>query len=637
MSGEYDLEKGVTETGLSNVPSVTKPTWDGTVRGSPLYLEHVTYEVDYAVHSKSKNPFAKKVKAHKVVLDDVNANVQPADLVAIMGSSGAGKTTMLNIMACRIRPTSGELYLSGHPASGIKEIHRRIAYVMQDDVLMASLTVHECLKFAASLKLSTSTREARRERIAEVMLELGLTNVKDTIIGSANQRGISGGERKRTAIAIELLSRPAILFLDEPTSGLDSFTAESVIGTCKELASHGNTVVATIHQPNSDIFRMFNTVMFMAKGQLVYNGPGDHTVGYFRALGYDCPTYTNPADYFMKLLRIDMGKGAKGAENTVAQLRMDAGDARSDEFIRQWRAVEAQHLQPKGDPGTLAPPAALPRVLTQIKALFWRAFLNYARNKMLTRVRFGQALFFAVFVGCIFLRLGYNQADIQARMGAIFFTMMNQSMPAMMGIIHTFPAEKAVLSREHSNGMYALFPYYLSKFVSELPFQILIPFMFSCIFYWLVGLNPGVGQFFTFCGIMILMCTTACSLGIWVSAMAPSVGVALAIAPSIMLPIILFGGFFTPPAAMPVWCAWMRWISFFYYGFGAAVVNEFSDETFVCDTQPCYTSGNHVLTNYSLDNVSIAVYCLAVLGFAALFQILGFLSLCRAMRKVSSQ
>eukprot|EP00667_Euglena_gracilis_P022179 EG_transcript_24566 len=167
--------------------------WDERC-GSPLYMEHVTYEVDYVVPNATKNPFAKKVTAHRVILEDINAHVQPGELVAIMGASGSGKTTTLNVMACRIKPTSGELYLSGQPASSIKDVHRHIAYVMQDDILMESLTVKECLKFAVSLKLSHLDHAAREERMTGVLEELGLSHVKDTIVGNTNQRGISGGE-----------------------------------------------------------------------------------------------------------------------------------------------------------------------------------------------------------------------------------------------------------------------------------------------------------------------------------------------------------------------------------------------------------------------------------------------------------
>eukprot|EP00667_Euglena_gracilis_P002661 EG_transcript_2666 len=595
--------------------------WDDDRRGSPLYMEHVTYEVDYVVPNTTKNPCAKKVTAHRVILQDINTHVRPGELVAIMGASGSGKTTTLNVMACRIKPTSGELYLSGQPASQIKEVHRRIAYVMQDDILMESLTVYEVLKFAASLKLNHLSRVEREGRMAGVLEELGLTHVKDTIVGSTTQRGVSGGERKRTAIALELLSRPAILFLDEPTSGLDSFTAESVINTCKDLANHGRTVVATVHQPNSDIFRMMNVVMFLAKGQVVYNGPGSNTIRYFQELGYDCPQYTNPADYIMKLLRQDVGKDG----DTVADMRKDIGDKRSEEFIAQWRVQEADFLLPMDPPAELEPPAPLPNWATQLKYLFWRAFLAMSRNAMLFRVRLIQAIGFGVFVGCIYLRQGYTQAAISARMGAIFFTLMNQTMPALMGIVHTFPAEKAVLKRESANGMYNIFPYFVSKLVADLPFQILLPVVYSSIFYWLVNLNPGVDRFFIFMGLIISLNVTSCSFGLWISAMAPSVSVAMALTPALMLPFMLFAGYFSPGSAMPDWCAWMKYCTYYWYAFGAAMKNEYAGATFTCQPdESCQATGEEVLARYSFQDVSIWANNIVIVAFCIAFQILGF-------------
>eukprot|EP00667_Euglena_gracilis_P009350 EG_transcript_9492 len=336
----------------------------------------------------------------------------------------------------------------------------------------------------------------------------------------------------------------------------------------------------------------------------------------------------------MKLLRLDVGKDA----DTVANLRKDIGDKRSEEFIAAWRLREETYLIPLDPPAELEPPAPLPGYGTQLRQLYWRAFLNMARNKMLFRVRLGQSIFFGVFVGCIFLRLGYDQAAISARMGAVFFTLINQTMPSLMGIVHTFPAEKAVLRREHANGMYSIFPYFFSKFVSELPFQVLLPVIYSSIFYWLVGLNPGVGQFFIFMGIIILLNAAATSMGIWISAMAPSVSVALALSPAIMLPFILFAGFFSPGSAMPDWCSWMKYVTFYWYAFGAAMKNEFTGQTFTCKPgEACLQTGEAVLERYSFQDVSIWANCVVVLSFAIAFQLLGFVTLWWGCRKSFAQ
>lgn len=166
------------------------------------------------------------------------------------------------------------------------------------------MTVRECLEFAAKLKLP-GTLEQKLKRVDDIIDELRLTKCQNTKIGGPLVKGVSGGERKRTSIGVELITDPNLIFLDEPTTGLDSFTATSVMETLKDLSRKGRTIVQTIHQPNSDIFELMDRLMLLAKGKVIYFNEARLSVDYFTQIGWKCPELSNPSDYFMAIMSIE--------------------------------------------------------------------------------------------------------------------------------------------------------------------------------------------------------------------------------------------------------------------------------------------------------------------------------------------
>uniref|UniRef100_K3X5A9 ABC transporter domain-containing protein n=1 Tax=Globisporangium ultimum (strain ATCC 200006 / CBS 805.95 / DAOM BR144) TaxID=431595 RepID=K3X5A9_GLOUD len=197
---------------------------------------------------------------------------------------------------------------------------RLTSYVMQDDLFYQTITVREHLVFQARLRMgATFTEEQYLNRVDTVMEELGLMKCRDTLIGGPTLRGISGGERKRLSFAAEILTNPSILFVDEPTSGLDSFMAETVVSQLQQIARDGRTVIATIHQPSSELFALFDQLYLLSDGATVYHGKGSESVQYFASLGYQCPPYLNPTDYFMRqLVVMDKATDEAGSVESVS-------------------------------------------------------------------------------------------------------------------------------------------------------------------------------------------------------------------------------------------------------------------------------------------------------------------------------
>ncbi|XP_072050160.1 broad substrate specificity ATP-binding cassette transporter ABCG2-like [Amphiura filiformis] len=247
-----------------------------------------------------------KKKVEKIILNNVSG-VFKSGLNAIMGPSGSGKTTLLDILASRKNPKGldGTVLINGslpHP-----NIDLMCGYVEQEDVVMGSLTVRENLSFCAALRLPGHyTKEQRLRRVNIVIAELDLHDCADTKVGMTGLfnriRGVSGGERKRTCVGMELMIKPSILFLDEPTTGLDASTAKSVVQVLARLSQRGYTIIISIHQPRYDIFRLFNTYHLLSKGETVYHGPAGECLQYFNSIGFQCEKFDNPADYFLDVI-----------------------------------------------------------------------------------------------------------------------------------------------------------------------------------------------------------------------------------------------------------------------------------------------------------------------------------------------
>ncbi|KAM7533214.1 hypothetical protein Aperf_G00000125855 [Anoplocephala perfoliata] len=275
-------------------------------------------------------------------------------LNVILGPTGCGKTTFLDVLAGRTDPSlvSGVVLVNGKERPSNFKLNS--AYVSQDDFTMGSLTVRENLSFSAALRLPACvTRKDRKSRVDALITKLGLTSVADVKIGSALVRGISGGERKRTNIGIELITDPSVMFLDEPTTGLDTYTASKLMRLLKRLTADGKTIIASIHQPNSSIYRQFDSVTLLCNGRAIYHGPAadNAPLNYFRDLGYKVSAHENPADFFIDLLHQDLPAVARsrlklrdGCELANEVKNPEVADNAKHLFVSPSRTRQLQHL-----------------------------------------------------------------------------------------------------------------------------------------------------------------------------------------------------------------------------------------------------------------------------------------------------
>jgi ATP-binding cassette subfamily G (WHITE) protein 2 len=236
------------------------------------------------------------------VLKGVSGVLRPGTLTAIMGPSGCGKSTMLDVLAStkNVGLIQGDVRLNGRPRDG--HFRSLCAYVMQEDCCHKTLTVRETLFFTAALRLGPHvSREERLARIRDTMADVDLTHVADTKIGDDVSGGLSGGQRRRVTIAIELISQPTLVLLDEPTSGLDAYGAQQVVSSLRRSADRGRTLACTIHQPRAETFALFHQLLLMKAGETMYCGPVSGIPVHLGTCGVPCPPGVNPADIVVDL------------------------------------------------------------------------------------------------------------------------------------------------------------------------------------------------------------------------------------------------------------------------------------------------------------------------------------------------
>ncbi|TMW63035.1 hypothetical protein Poli38472_005653 [Pythium oligandrum] len=594
---------------------------------------------------KIKDPKTKRID-DKPILKSVSGEALPGELMVLMGPSGAGKSTLLDCIAARNRNCTGSILVNGKAWS--KAVAKHSCYVMQDDLFYANITVLEHLTFQARLRMGTRfSPQDREQRVAQIIRELGLTKVINTPIGDVQVKGLSGGQRKRLSFATELLTNPSLLFVDEPTSGLDSFMAETVVMQMRDLARRGRTVIATIHQPSSELFELFDKLFLLVDGSTVYNGRASESIPYFASLGLQCPAYMNPTDYFMKqLVVMDDNPGSKervhmlvSAWDERAKKSLDNGSALVSSSTTGTSSDFNQPQSQDDDDNSISVEGAkdhAPSIFVQIDVICRRNVLRLVRDVIGFKARIGSTLFITIMIGLIFLQLKRDQKGVQDFTGAIFFIAVNQLFSSANPEFISVPLEIPLIMREHNGGLFNVLTWYFAKNLSELPFQLLFPAIFVLPCYFMVGFGNDAGVFFSFYLIIVLLSSSATGLGYMVSCLAKRVDVAPILGILFILPFLLFGGLFLNSDSTPDYFIWLQRISPIKYGFHG-LMRAFwnSVDTIHCASgaKCIFTTGDDVLDLNSVKRGQMWLDCVVLVALNIAFRLLGGFFLWRRTEK----
>lgn len=594
---------------------------------------HLTWKnINYKISLKNE----KKESYDKEILSNITGTASSQELFAIMGPSGCGKSSLLNFLNDRIdfkrgMTHSGDVFIN---RENTEERNMKItnysSYVMQDDVLFDILTPKETFNFVCKLK-ENSTQEEIDKKIDKLLDDLQLKKCQNTLIGNQSKKGISGGERKRTSIGVEILSNPSILFLDEPTSGLDSQTSFTIITYLGELAKRENkAVIFTIHQPSSNIFGLFDKLLLMNRGKMVYQGAPNGVIKYFDngILNLPLEGKANPADAFMHTIEeFNHIQSSKRKESLNVNYESEQNNMMEKETEREFKREnnneEYDNLQSASarekmkimqdengiyskyqeycgnevdkEIAEIMNNNSLAKDIPQknlkgsgfckgFTALSKRALLNLWRNPMVLKLRLVTVLIFSFIACSIFWNMGYDQKGLQNRAGFLFFFTINNFMTIIFGTVLSFPLERGVFLREHANKLYGVFPYFLSKNLIESPIGLLVTFLYGAIVYFLVNLRPGADHYFIFLLNFVCLAYLGQSLGFVFGTGFSDLNTALIITQFSVLPAFLFSGFLINQANMPVWLSWLRFISPFRYALEGGMRNEFDNNPKIPDS-----------------------------------------------------
>eukprot|EP01097_Dermamoeba_algensis_P003402 TRINITY_DN2377_c0_g1_i1.p1 TRINITY_DN2377_c0_g1~~TRINITY_DN2377_c0_g1_i1.p1 ORF type:complete len:634 (-),score=143.83 TRINITY_DN2377_c0_g1_i1:85-1986(-) len=572
------------------------------------------------------------------LLDNVSAHLEAGKITAIMGSSGAGKTTLLNLLSGRIREGKGKnidgsILINGESVKN-KEVRKISAYVMQDDIMLPYLTPREQVTFSANLTLVGFSQEEKEQRVSHTLQTLGLVKCAETPVGEAGvTRGISGGERRRVSIATELVTDPSVVFLDEPTSGLDSETALSVIEFLHKLATEeGKTVIFTIHQPSSQIYSLFDNLILLTEGQVVYFGPAAEAPGHFNSIGAPVPEHSNPADHFLKLLHVkhlDKGEANNEDDSDPAKTVEEGKDNKkftTTYFVSNRNKYPALSGLPP--PIDRRPKKRSERVrsMTKLYYLSYRAIINKVRNKEAFFGKFMQYVFISIFAGLLFLQLGTDEYGVQNRVGFLFSLAMLFSFMPANGVILLFPQERSVFLREYAKGLYPSWIYYLSKNVVEIPVQIFYTTPAMTIAYWMAGLRSTAGAYFLAVLVYNTIAAVGASIGMIVGAAIKDIGKAMELGPSVIIPQMLVAGLFFSTEKMRVYLVWFEKISYLRWAFESAMINEFSGASIDCSRTAPNCTGDDVLDYYGFSHKFVETYFI-LFSMLVIYRIFGFIAL----------
>lgn len=526
------------------------------VDSSPTWIEK-------ALWSLKNRRAAPRTKNLKTILDNVSTHCASGTLTAILGASGSGKTSFLNTMAQRMHGSrlkiTGSTSFNGNGDSASV----RSAYVMQQDVLIATLTVRETLRYAADLRLPSSVSKIERYQVVEeVIQELGLKEAADTRIGNSAHRGCSGGEKRRVSIGVQLLANPSVIFLDEPTTGLDAATAEHIVSTLKNLAKAGRTIIITIHQPRSEIWGHFDNVVLLSKGAATFSGSARECIPYFSSLGYDLPALTNPAEHVIDLIAID----TRSPESEVASLD------RVEQLKRAWKdhcSMAATEKMQTGPPTQQSTPQQL--VSNASHASFFQQtwILTHRTMRMTVRDPMGmlgsliEAITMAVVTGWIFYQLDGSIAGIRSRQGALYTAVAFQGYLILLFETYRLSVDIPLFDRERSEGVVGVPQFLLSRRIARFLLEdVPVPLIFSLIFYFMVGFDTNGAQFLTFFGVVLLQQYIAVTFAMTCIAVSRHFAIASLVANMAFTLQSMACGYFVQRDNIPVWTRWTTWIAY---------------------------------------------------------------------------
>ncbi|KAL5720086.1 ABC transporter G member 23 [Ranunculus cassubicifolius] len=599
---------------------------------SPLTYNLTVRNVSYTVESTRFIPDS--FSCHTIpkpthVLKSVSFAARNSEILAVVGPSGAGKSTLLRIISGRINAHKFDpksISINDQTVTSPTQLRKICGFVAQEDNLLPLLTVRETLMFSAKFRLRKMNTQEKEERVEALMHELGLFHVANSFIGDEETRGISGGERKRVSIGIDVIHDPPILLLDEPTSGLDSTSALQVIELLSSMArAKQRTIVLTIHQPSYRILQYISGFLLLSHGTVVYTGSLELLEDNITDLGFEIPEQLNALEFAMEVIKpledsksYFLNKDEEEPPFFPIWPRKEKefhqeGEIQQSELSLYWRLIEVMYLCVR----------------------FWRIIY---RTKQLFLARTMQALVGGFGLGSVFLQVSTDEDGVAGRLGLFAFS-LSFLLSSTVEALPIFLQERRVLMKEASRGAYRVSSYMVANTIIFVPFLFAVAIIFSIPVYWLVGLNPSFSAFAFFVFIVWMIVLMASSLVLFLSAVSPDFISGNSLICTVLASFFLFSGYFIPRDTIPKYWLFMYYISLYKYPLDALIVNEYWSMKEKCfswkdvDHLSCSLTGSDILRNRGLENDTRWMNVGIMLGFFVFYRVLCWIILARRASK----
>ncbi|OAY38730.1 ABC transporter G family member 1 [Manihot esculenta] len=541
----------------------------------------------------------------KTLLSDISGEARDGEILAVLGASGSGKSTLIDALANRIAKgrLKGTIKLNGE---GLESRMLKVisAYVMQDDLLYPMLTVQETLMFSAEFRLPRSLSKSKKKmRVQTLIDQLGLRNAANTVIGDEGHRGVSGGERRRVSIGIDIIHDPILLFLDEPTSGLDSTSAFMVVKVLQRIAQTGSIVIMSVHQPSYRILGLLDRLIFLSRGQTVYSGPPMHLPSFFADFGHPIPENENRTEFALDLIR--ELEGSPGGTKSLVEFSKSWQNMKHTPNTEPDRhglslkeAISASISKGKLVSGATNNDAASNSTVPTFANPIWiemavlskRSVINSRRMPELFGTRFASLSITGFILATVFWHLDDSPRGVKERLGFFAFA-MSTTFYTCADALPVFLQESYIFMRETAYNAYRRSSYVLSHALVSLPSLIFLSFSLAAITFWSVGLDGGFSGFLFYFLIIFASFWAGSSFVTFLSGVVPHVMLGYIIVVAILAYFLLFSGFFINRDRIPPYWIWFHYMSLVKYPYEAVLQNEFQDPT------KCFVRGVQVFDN----------------------------------------
>ncbi|CAI9766250.1 unnamed protein product [Fraxinus pennsylvanica] len=569
------------------------------------------------------------------ILKSVSFTARSSEILAVVGPSGTGKSTLLRVVSGRVRNRDFDpksISLNGHEITSQAQLRKICGFVAQDDTLLPLLTVKETLMFSAKFRLKEMSDRERVDRVEGLMQELGLFHVADSFVGDEENRGISGGEKKRVSIGVDMIHDPPILLLDEPTSGLDSTSALQVIVLLSSMAQAKQRImVLSIHQPSYRILQYISKFLILSNGSVVHNGSLESLEETITRLGYTIPVQLNALEFSMEVisrLEESYSKILVSGEEDKTRKQVSCLIWKKEVDVVQELLVDRQTA---GDTYYLR--------FFEIMVLCVRFWKIIYRTKQLFLARTMQAIVGGLGLGSVYIKVRNDKGGVAERLGLFAFS-LSFLLSSTVEALPIYLQERHVLMKEASRGTYNTSSYLIANTIIFFPFLFVVAILFSVPLYWIVGLNPSISAFIFFMFVVWLIVPMASSLVLFLSVVSPDFISGNSLICTVLGAFFLFSGYFIPKEFIPKYWLFMYYVSLYRYPLDSLLTNEYWNERHECLSRiggqsECMLTGRDVLKSRGLDKDMRWVNVGIMLAFCVFYRVLSWIILARRVSKTT--